>query len=99
MRHAIRLALALTCTLTLSGCSISLGPVAERETTWAVMGTPARIVDERKLEILVPDGKGGWQRSTGVLKGQMSLDEPTLEYYRQLHEKTKGGAVKKTTDL
>ena len=76
----------------LIGCGLTLGPVAERETTWAKMGTPCRIVDSRKIEILVPDGldeKGllKWKRSTGVLAGMTAIDEPTLEYYRELDRK------------
>jgi hypothetical protein len=71
----------------LSACGVTLGPQAVRETTWARMGTPGRIVDDREVEVLVPDGAGGWKRSSARLEGLCVLDEPTLEYYRGLDAK------------
>jgi hypothetical protein len=49
------------------------------------MGTPARIVDERPVRVLVPDGNGGFLPGTARLQGMVALDEPTLEYYRRLY--------------
>jgi hypothetical protein len=83
MKRKTLVLLTVAISLGLTGC-VTLGPRAERETTWAKMGTPARIVDQRKIDVLVPDGKGGWQRSTAVLAGMCVLDEPTLDYYRGL---------------
>lgn len=48
------------------------------------MGTPARIVDEQKVKVLVPDGQGGWMPGKGNLAGMVAIDEPTLEYYQGL---------------
>ena len=67
-----------------TACGVTLGPQAVRETTWAKMGTPGRIVDDRQVDVLVPDGAGGWKRSSARLDGMCVLDEPTLEYYRGL---------------
>jgi hypothetical protein len=85
--RATQTALILASLLALSGCGLTIGPRAERETIWAKMGTPGRIVDQRRVDVLVPDGQGGWQRSSAVLAGMCVLDEPTLEYYRQLDDK------------
>jgi hypothetical protein len=84
MKRALRAILLLAGTLALTGCGLTLGPQAERVTIWAKMGTPGRVVDNRKVDVLLPDGKGGWQRSTAVLAGMCVLDEPTLDYYRGL---------------
>jgi predicted lipoprotein len=86
MRTMIAL-LTLAASLALSGCGVTLGPVVERQTVWARMGTPGRIVDQREVEVLVPDGQGGWQNSRARLAGMCVLDEPTLEYYRGLDQK------------
>jgi hypothetical protein len=86
MKRATRAFLILLTWPVLSGCGVTLGPTAERLTVWAKMGTPCRIVDERRLDVLVPDGQGGWTRSTANLCGMCALDEPTLEYYRQLDQ-------------
>jgi len=51
------------------------------------MGTPARIVDDEKVEVLVPDGHGGWNPGKASLSGMVAIDEPTLEYYRALDQK------------
>ena len=94
--------LILVFTLGLSACSIApeinLGPREERDTTWAKMGTPAKIVDERQIEILIPDGvdekkQPKWKRSKGRLEGMCTIDEPTLEYYRELDRKVKAGEL------
>ena len=77
--------LVLTCTLILTGCAISR-PAIERQTVWATMGTPARITDDREVEHLIRvDGE--LVPSRGVLRGMVAIDEPTLNYYRALHEK------------
>lgn len=72
--------------LTLTGCMESRN-IQTREVIWAKIGTPARIVDDRPVKILVPDGSGGWTVGRGVITGMVAIDEPTLEYYQKLHEK------------
>jgi hypothetical protein len=71
---------------TLTGCGRF---ATERHVVWAQMGTPARIVDDRPVEILVSDGNGGWQSGTGRLAGMVAIDEPTLEYYQNLDHKSR----------
>jgi len=56
----------------------------DREVVWAEMGTPARIVDDREVRVLVSDGEGGFLPGRAVLKGMVALDEPTLQYYQKL---------------
>lgn len=70
--------------LALSGCGVTLGPVAERETIWATMGTPGRIVDKREVEVLV-EGK----RSRASLAGMVVLDEPTYQLLQATYEREK----------
>ena len=66
--------------LTLTGCA----RFAETRTVvWARMGTPARITDERPIEVLVPTTNGGWEPATAKLTGMVALDEPTLDLYQQ----------------
>jgi hypothetical protein len=48
------------------------------------MGTPARIVDERPVRVLVPNGEGGWLPGEARLTGMVAIDEPTLEYFQGL---------------
>lgn len=80
--------LLLLFTLSLLGCAESASrPLKTNEITWAKMGTPARIVDEQKVKVLVPDGKDGWTPGRGRLAGMIAIDEPTLEYYRALDQK------------
>jgi hypothetical protein len=70
--------------LTLSGCGILPERVAiERQVVWAKMGTPARIVDDRKIKILVKDSSGSWITAEASLQGMVALDEPTLEYFQK----------------
>lgn len=79
--------------LVLSGCGeITLGPRTEKETIWAKMGTPCRITEDRKIAVLVPDGvdeknNPKWKASSANLSGMVALDEPTLQYYRELDAK------------
>ena len=88
MKRRILLALAVLCLPILTGCVISDGQrVVTRTVVWAKMGTPARIVDDRKIRVLVPDGAGGWTPGAASLVGMVAIDEPTLEYYKSLHEK------------
>jgi hypothetical protein len=56
----------------------------DREIVWAQMGTPARIVDERLVRVLVPDGKGGWLPGEARLTVMVAIDEPTLKYFQGL---------------
>jgi len=73
--------LPLVLMLGLSGCA----RLAETRTViWAKMGTPARIVDERAVRVLVPDGEGGWLPGEARLTGMVAIDEPTLEYFQGL---------------
>ena len=65
----------------LSACVRS---ATQQEIAWAQMGTPARIVDQRQIEVLVSDGEGGWPPGEAVLRGMVALDEPTLQYYQKL---------------
>lgn len=81
MRSATLPALILVTSLALSGCARS---AVHREIVWAQMGTPARIVDERPVRVLVSDGQGGFLPGEARLQGMVALDEPTLEYYRRL---------------
>jgi len=76
--------LILSCLPVLNGCSRW---AVDREIVWAQMGTPARIVDERPVRVLVPDGKGDFLPGTARLQGMVALDEPTLEYYRRIDGK------------
>ena len=74
-------ALILLSSLALSGCGRW---AVDREVVWARMGTPACIVDERPVRVLVPDGDGGFLPGQANLVGMVAIDEPTLEYYRRL---------------
>lgn len=65
----------------LTGC---VRLATERQVVWAQMGTPARIVDERPVRVLLSDGEQGWVPGTGRLTGMVAIDEPTLRYYQQL---------------
>lgn len=59
----------------------------DRETVWAKMGTPGRVVSKSTVEVLVPvnrDGKIVWERGHADIQGMVVLDEPTLEYYQKL---------------
>ncbi len=90
MKLLTKMLLLLTFTLGLPGCVASASrPLKTNEITWAKMGTPARIVDEQKVKVLVPDGQGGWSPGKGKLAGMVAIDEPTLEYYRALDQKGK----------
>jgi len=90
VRLLTKMLLLLMCTLLLPGCVASASrPLKTNEITWAKMGTPARIVDEQKVKVLVPDGQGGWSPGKGNLSGMVAIDEPTLEYYRALDQKGK----------
>jgi hypothetical protein len=63
---------------TLTSCNLSLGPVAERQTVWAQMGTSGKVVSDTKCEVLVSvDGK--WVRTKTDIKGMVVIDEPTYE--------------------
>ncbi len=83
MPYRILPLLILLCSLGLTGCARW---AVDREIVWAQMGTPARIVDERPVRVLVPDGEGGFLPGTARLQGMVALDEPTLEYYRRLSQ-------------
>jgi len=77
--------LLLIVSLALTGCGIFPERMAlSREVVWAQMGTPARIVDDRPIQVVLPDGKGGWLPGEARLQGMVALDEPTLDYYRKL---------------
>ncbi len=85
MRSKTLWLLLLVVSLALTGCGIFPERVAlSREVVWAQMGTPARIVDERPIRVVLPDGKGGWLPGEARLQGMVALDEPTLDYYRSL---------------
>lgn len=88
MKFTTKMLLLLTFTLSLPGCAVSASrPLKTNEITWAKMGTPARIVDEQQVKVLVPDGQGGWTPGKGKLAGMVAIDESTLEYYRALDRK------------
>jgi len=90
VKRVMLLLLILTPTPALSGCVGSVSrPLKSNEITWAKMGTPARIVDEQKVKVLIPDGQGGWSPGKGNLSGMVAIDEPTLEYFRALDQKGK----------
>ncbi len=86
MPYRTLLLLTLLCSLALSGCTRW---AVDREVVWAQMGTPARIVDERPVRILVPDGEGSFLPGTARLQGMVALDEPTLHYYQRLDAQAK----------
>lgn len=93
MRSAILLLLLVIASLALSGCELFPERVAlNREVVWAQMGTPARIVDDRPIRVVLPDGKGGWMPGEARLLGMVALDEPTLDYYRTLDAATPGAS-------
>jgi hypothetical protein len=50
------------------------------------MGTPAKIIDSSTVDVLVPDGQGGWQPAEADLRGMVAIDEPTLEYFQRLEQ-------------
>ncbi len=90
MRSKTLWPLLLTASLALTGCGIFPERVAlSREVVWAQMGTPARIVDDRPIQVVLPDGKGGWLPGEARLQGMVAVDEPTLDYYRSLDAATK----------
>lgn len=90
MKRVMLLLLLVTPTPALSGCVGSVSrPLKTNEITWAKMGTPARIVDEQKVKVLIPDRNGGWSPGKGKLSGMVAIDEPTLEYYRALDQRGK----------
>lgn len=89
--------LTLSCLLTLSAC-VSLGKqeiVKEVEFTRVKLGSPAYVVNEAgkpqivRAQIQDKDGKLILGRIDA--NGMVMIDEPTLDYYRALHEKTKAG--------
>jgi len=85
VKFTIKMLLLLALTLSLPGCVASASrPLKTNEITWAKMGTPARIVDEQKVKVLVPDGQDGWIPGRANLAGMIAIDEPTLDYYRAL---------------
>ena len=82
MKRVILEVLVAATLLVPSGCVLS--GASTHEVTWAKMGTPARIVDRRPVEVMLPDGQGGWMSGTADLSGMVALDEPTLEHYQAL---------------
>jgi len=87
--------LILPSMLILSGC-VSLGPkesVKEVEFTRVKLGTPAYVVNEAgkpqvvRAQVMGPDKKLMLGKIDA--NGMVLIDEPTLDYYRALHEKTK----------
>ena len=80
MTRAIQLALILLASPALTGC---VRFTETRTVVWARMGTPARIIDDRPVRVLVPTATGGWEPAEGVLTGMVALDEPTLELYQR----------------
>lgn len=84
MSYRIQLSL-LVLMLGLGGCARL---AHDRTVIWAQMGTPARIIDTRSLSIVIPDGQGGWLPARGALTGMVAIDEPTLEYFQDLEQKT-----------
>lgn len=72
---SMRLWLILLASLILTSC-VTVGPVKERETVWAKMGTPGKIVSSTVAEVLVEvDGK--LVRSRANIQGMIVLDEPS----------------------
>lgn len=84
MNRSILAALAAASMLAPSGCTL----FAERthELVWAKMGTPARIVDEEPVRVMVPRDDGTWSPMDADLSGMVAIDEPTLEHYQALDE-------------
>lgn len=78
------LALLIVPMLALTGC---LRFAETRTVVWAKMGTPAKIVDDRQVLVLTPDGEGGWKPGRADLSGMIAIDEPTLEYFQGLEAK------------
>ena len=94
MRSKTLWLLLLIVSLALTGCGIFPERVAlSREVVWAQMGTPARIVDDRTIQVVVPDGKGGWLPGEARLQGMVAIDEPTLDYYRSLERSLDAAGV------
>lgn len=60
--------------LILSGCGLTLGPVAERETIWAKHGTSGKVVGKCETDVLVND-----KRTRANIQGMIVIDEPTYE--------------------
>lgn len=87
--------LTLAVCLTLTSCDVTLGPKAERQTVWAQMGTPGRVVDDATVELLV-EVDGQLKRSRARIQGMIVLDEPT---YTALMEAYKASKPKGTTSL
>ena len=88
-RHILTL-LILPSLLALNGCSRL---AIERHVVWAQLGTPAKIVHPKAIQILIPqtDAAGivTWQTATGTLTGMIAIDEPTLIYYQDLDQQHK----------
>ena len=80
MKHLLLLVLILLASPALTGC---VRFSETRTVIWAKMGTPARIVDDRPIEVLVPTAAGGWEQGFANLSGMVALDEPTLELYQR----------------
>ena len=73
-----QLLMLMLSTVILTGCNFSLGPVAERETIWARMGSSGRVVGKCETEILVTT-KSGDVRTKANLQGMMVVDQPTYD--------------------
>jgi len=61
--------------LILTGCErVSV----ERQVVWAKMGSIARIVDDRKIKVMIKDSTGSWITADASLQGMVAVDEPTI---------------------
>lgn len=78
--------LILVAMLTLNGC---VRLASERHVVWARLGTPAKIIHEKPVQILIPltdeQGNVSWKLGEASLQGMIAIDEPTLEFYQQLN--------------
>lgn len=61
-----------------TGCGLTLGPTAERETVWARAGTSGKVVGQCETEILITT-EAGEKRSKANIQGMIVIDEPTYE--------------------
>jgi hypothetical protein len=79
LRPTVLLLLLIT-----TGCGeITIGPRAEREVYWERLGTPAKIVSDTKIEVIVKDATGREHPAKVNPSGMMILDAPTYELYHE----------------
>jgi hypothetical protein len=76
-----------------TGCGeITIGPRAERDAYWEKLGTPAKVIDDTKIEVIVKDATGKEVPAKVNPSGMMILDAPTYELYSEAWKKQAAAA-------